>query len=92
MASVAGFFLAMALHETEHLTYRDGVGPAGEQIATFCASARFHKATLFEAGEDQFQKFLGDVLPFGDVGNADGVACCVQRQVKNGLQSVLTFY
>ena len=62
------FFLS-AFDETQHLAHVDGFRAAGQQVAPLGASTRFHKPALFQAGEDEFKKFLRDLLASCNVGD-----------------------
>ena len=67
------------------------IGGARQQIAALGAAARFDEAALLEAGQNQLQKFLRNLLPPGDVGDLDRLAGALRRQVEDRLQSVFTF-
>ena len=70
----AAFALLRAFDEAQHFAHRDRIGGARQQIAAFGAAARFHEAALLQAGQNQFQKFLGNLLAARDVGDSDRLA------------------
>src|SRR6266446_3976862 len=78
----ARFFVPRALDKPEHFPHFNGVGRTRQQISTLGPAARFHKTALFQAGQNQFKKFLGDLLSPGDVGNLDGLSWRLRREVK----------
>jgi len=84
-------FIGSTLDKPEHFSYGEDVGVAGKQIAAIGAAAGFNEATLFEAGEDQFEKFLGDGLASRDLGDFDGLAGRLAGQVEDCAQGVLAF-
>ena len=65
---------------------------AGQPIASLGAAPRFDEAALLEAGEDQFQKFLRDFLPGGDIGDLHRVAHRLHGEVEDRLQGILALY
>ncbi len=82
LAAVARTFFLAAFDEAQHFADADRFRPARQQIAAFGAAARFDEAALLQAGEDQFQKFLGDFLAAGDVGDPDGLAGSLEARSK----------
>ncbi len=49
-------------------------GTPGEQISAFGATARFDEPALFQAGQNQLQELLRNLLPAGNIGNLYGFA------------------
>src|ERR1017187_6260584 len=90
-AAVPALALLRALDVAQHLAHGGGFGGPGEQIAAFGAAARFHESTLFEAGQNQFQKLLRDLLALRDIGDPNRFTGPPGRQVEDGLQRVFTF-
>ena len=80
-----------AFDEAQHFADGDRVRRARQQISAFGAAARFDEAALLQAGQDQFQKLLGDLLPSRDVGDFHWLAGRLQREVEDGVQRVLAF-
>ena len=78
-----------AFHVPDHLTHGDGFRRARQQVASFGSPPRFHESALLEPGQNQFQEFLGDLLPAGDIGDLYRYAPMVHCQIEYGLQSVL---
>src|SRR5712671_3998217 len=88
----AGFPILSAFEKTVHLADRDGAGGPREHVSAFRASPRFHKTALLEAGQDQFQKLLRDVLPAGDFGDLDRLAGWLGGKIEDRLQGIFTLY
>src|ERR1017187_1601620 len=80
-----------ALYVAQHLAYGERLGGPGEQIAALGTAARFHESTLFQAGQDQFQKLLRYLLALRDIGDPNRLTSPPGRQVEDGLQRVFTF-
>ena len=78
--------------EAQHLAHRERFRRARQQVAAFGAAPRFDEAALLQAGQDQLQKFLRDLLPPRDVGDLDRLARLLQRQIEDRLQRVFTFH
>src|SRR5579871_436468 len=57
--------------KSQHLSHGERVGVPGQQIAPVGAATGFDKSALFEAGEDEFEKLLGNGLTLGDIGDFD---------------------
>ena len=60
--------------------------------AAFRPAAGFHERALFQAGQDQLQKFLGDFLPPGDVRDLDRLTWFPRGEVEQGQQRVFAFH
>ena len=67
-------------------------GVARQQVAALSAAPRFHEAALLQARQDQLQKLLRDFLTPRYVGDFDGFAGLLERQVENGVQGVIAFH
>ena len=76
-------FVGTALQKAEDFANGEGVGWTGQEVASVSPTAGFDKAGLFEAGEDQLQKFLGNGLAAGDLGNLDGLAGGLTSEVED---------
>src|SRR5579862_347623 len=81
-----------ALNEGQHLPDSNLIRRPGQALAALRPPARFHKAGLLQASEDQFQKFLRDLLPPRDIGDFYRLAGRLQCKVENGLQGVFAFH
>src|ERR1035437_1432289 len=90
-AAVPALALLRALYVAQYLADGERFGGPGEQIAAFGAAARFHEATLFEAGQNQFQKLLWNLLALRDIGNANRFTGPPGGQIEDGLERVFTF-
>ena len=60
--------------ETEHLADGDRFRRPRQQVSAFRAAARFHEAALLQAGQNQFQELLRNLLPPRDFGDLDRLA------------------
>ena len=67
------------------------LGGAGQQVSALGAAPRFHEAALLQAGQNQLQELLRNLLAAGDVGNFDRLAGALRGQVEDRLQRVFTF-
>jgi len=67
------------------LRYGQGIGRARQQVSALGPAARFHKSRLLEAGQDQLQELLRNLLPAGDIGDPDGLTGTLRGQVKDCL-------
>ena len=82
---------AWPFDEAQHFAHGDGSGRPRQQVAAFGAAARFHKPALLQAGQDQLQELLRDLLPPRDIGDLHRLARRLRRQIEDGLQSVFAF-
>ena len=73
------FFLP-AFDKTQDFADGDGFRRARQQVAAFGAAARFDKAALLQAGQNQFQKLLRNLLPAGDLGDLHRLAAGIGRR------------
>src|ERR1019366_927938 len=64
--------------------------PPRQHVPAFRAAPRFHKAALLQAGQDQLQKLLRNLLPAGDLSDLHGLNSCVCSKIENRLQRVFT--
>src|SRR5258708_3370970 len=88
----AGFPILAAFEKPVNLADRDGAGGPRQHISAFRSPPRFHKTALLQAGQDQFQKLLRDVLPAGDFGDLDRLAWWLRGKVEDRLQGIFTLY
>ena len=82
-------FLA-AFDETQNVSDADGFGPAGKKIAALRAAPRFDETALLEAGEDQLEEFLGNLLTPGDIGDSYRVATGLGSEIEDGMEGIFT--
>src|ERR1022692_2532255 len=88
-----GALLAVRAAFEESIDLADGdlARRSGQQISTFRAPARFHEAALLQAGQNQLQEFLWDLLPSGNLGYLHRLARGLGAKIEDGLQGVFTF-
>ncbi len=72
LPAYAGFLVAAAFYKTKYSTHRDRIRAFCQQIPTLGTPAGFDESALFQAGENEFQELLWDLLPTGDVGDLNG--------------------
>src|SRR5215471_3464891 len=87
----ACFALVRAFDEAQDFADGQGFRGACQQIAALSAAPRFDKAGLLEAGQDQFEELLRNLLTARDVGDADRFTLSLRRQIEYCLERVLTF-
>src|ERR1700676_5377297 len=92
LALGAGFSVLAAFKEPEHLAHANLAGRARQQIPAFAAAPRFHKAALFQTGQNQLQELLWDLLTARDLGNLNGLTRWLGAKVEDSLQGVFTFH
>src|SRR5258708_5797132 len=78
--------------KSENLADSDRIRRPRQQIATLRAAARLDEAALFQSGENQLQKLLRNLLPTRDIGDLDGLPRLLQRQIEDGMQSIITLH
>src|ERR1035438_5093976 len=85
-----GFLLLTAFDKVQHIADRYRFGTPGQHVSAFSAAARFDEAALFEAGENEFQKLLWNLLPASNLSDFHWLGASVCSQVEDGLESVFT--
>src|SRR5438445_13788745 len=88
----AGSAVLAAFKKAMNFPTGDLGGRARQQISAFGASPRLDESTLLQAGQDQLQKLLRDLLSPGDIGDLDGLTGRLSAEIKDRLQGVLTLY
>src|SRR5581483_694874 len=81
-----------ALHKTQYLSDCQGFRRARQQVSAFRAPARFHKPALFKTGENELQKFLGNLLAPCNIGDLDRLTRILLGKIEQRLQSILPLY
>jgi hypothetical protein len=74
--------------QSQHFAESDIVGGPQQQITALLAAAAFDHALAFQLKKDLFEKFLGDGLPAGDVGNLHGADIVGFRQCRQRSQRI----
>src|SRR6266567_4727623 len=82
--------LLPAFDKSQNVAHCNRFGPLCEQVTAFGATARFHESALLQAGQNQFQKLLWNLLSARDFGNFYRVGASVGRKIENGLKGVFT--
>ena len=88
-SAVPRFVFLPGFDEGQHLAHGDLVGRARQPITALGAAPRFDESALFQAGQNQLQKFLRDLLAPRDVGDLHRLALRLRRQIEDRLQGVL---
>ncbi len=85
------FFLA-AFDKAQNLADRDRLGAFREQVPALGSAARFDEATLLQAGQNQLQKLLWNLLSASNFGDFYRLGARVLREIENGLERILPLH
>ena len=84
-------FRAPSMNRITSPTMMESAG-FGQQISAFGSAPRFDESALFQTGEDQFEKFLRDLLPASDVCDLDRLPWPLKGQIEQRVEGIFTFH